>query len=506
MTMTTPRQQAVRSVVILGGGSAGWMTAAALACMLQGRVALTVVESDEIGTVGVGEATIPPITRFNALVGLDDTEFLRETRGTFKLGIEFIDWTRPGERYMHGFGTFAQQMQLARFEDLWVKLFARGQAEDIGAYLITRQAAAADRYQPARLDLPDSPLSHLAHAYHFDAGLYARLLRRHAEAAGVTRIEGRVTDVLRGAQPERIAALRLASGRLVEGDFFIDCSGFRGRLIEDELHAGYEDWSEWLLCDRAVAVPCERTEPLHPCTRATARPAGWPWRIPLQHRTGNGHVHSSRHVSEDEATALLMANLDGAPLAEPRTLRFVPGMRRRAWVGNCLAIGLAAGFLEPLESTSIHLVQTAVLRLVRFFPSREFAQPDIDEFNRLTRREFEHVRDFVIAHYHLTQRDDTPFWRHCRSMAVPPTLQRRLDLFASHGRIVPEQDDLFVEMNWLQVLHGQGVKPAGHHPLVDLANTEEVCRYLERVRSDIARSVAQMPGHAEYIDRLLAGA
>jgi tryptophan halogenase len=500
---TTSRQQAIRSVVILGGGSAGWMTATALARTLQGRVTLTLVESDEIGIVGVGEATIPPITRFNALVGLDETEFLRETRGSFKLGIEFIDWTRPGERYMHGFGTFAQEVQLTRFEDLWLKLFARGQAEDIGAYLITRQAAAADRYFPAQLDPPDSPLSHLAHAYHFDAGLYARLLRRHAEAMGVRRIEGRVTDVVCGSPPERIAALRLASGQAVEGDFFIDCSGFRGRLIEDVLHAGYEDWSEWLLCDRAVAVPCARAEPLHPFPRATARPAGWQWRIPLQHRTGNGYVHASRHVSEDEATALLMAHLDGEALAEPRTLRFQPGMRRRAWVGNCVAIGLAGGFLEPLESTSIHLVQTAIFRLIRFFPSRDFSQPDIDEYNRLTRREFEHVRDFVIAHYHLTQRDDTPFWRHCRTMAVPPTLHRRLDLFAGHGRIVPEPEDLFVEMNWLQILHGQGLRPLGYHPLVDLANTEEVCRYLERVRTQIALSVAQMPDHARYIAQRL---
>ena len=494
------KQQLIRSIVILGGGTAGWMTAAALARTLQGQVAITVVESDEIGTVGVGEATIPPIARFNHLLGLDEAEFMRETQGTFKLGIEFVDWGQRGERYVHGFGTFPQDVDLTRFEHLWLKMHARGQAQDIGEYLIARQAAAAGRFTHSRPELPESPLSDMAHAYHFDAGLYARYLRGYAEAMGARRIESRVLDVVHDGQGGPIRYLVLASGRQVEGEFFVDCSGFRGRLIEDVFHAGYEDWSEWLQCDRALAVPCARAQRLTPYTRSTARDAGWQWRIPLQHRTGNGYVYSSRHVSDDEAAATLLANLDGEALAEPRALRFVPGMRRTSWQANCVAIGLSSGFLEPLESTSIHLIQTAIYRLIGFFPSTEFAQPDIDEYNRQTRAEFEHVRDFVIAHYHVTRRDDTAFWRHCRAMPVPPSLQARIDLYRSHGRILAQPNDLFVEMNWLQILHGQGVRPDGYHPLVDLANAEEVCAYLERVRSDIQQCVQAMPTHEAFIE------
>jgi tryptophan halogenase len=389
-------------------------------------------------------------------------------------------------------------MRIARFEHLWMKLYSKGKAFDIEAYSMARCAARAGRFMHPRLDVPDSPLSNLAYAYHFDASLYARYLRRYAERLGVRRVEGKVDEV--SMQGDRIQSLVLASGQKVEGEFFVDCSGFRGRLIEQVFHAGYEDWSQWLPCDRAVAVPCVRTKQLLPYTRSTARSAGWQWRIPLQHRTGNGYVFSSHFVSEDEATAGLLEQLDGEALAAPRTLRFVPGMRRTAWYSNCVAIGLASGFLEPLESTSIHLIQTGIGRLVNFFPSKDFSQPDIDEFNRQTRLELEHVRDFVIAHYHVTRREDTPFWRHCRSMPVPETLLGRIELFRSHGRIAPRPDDLFVEMNWLQVLHGQGIHPRGYNPLADLASEGEVGRYLEAVRAAIQKCVDVMPLHEAFIE------
>ena len=493
-------QELVRKVVILGGGTAGWMTAAVLSKVLNGKVMVTVVESDEIGTVGVGEATIPLILRFNEILGIDENECLRETQGTYKLGIEFVDWAHIGDRYMHGFGRLRQDMRLAGFEQYWQKMFRGGRAPDLQAYSISRMAAYAGRFMRPRPDVPESPLADLAYAFHFDASLYARYLRRFAEARGVKRIEGRVVDVSLHEANGYISKLTLAGGEHVTGEFFVDCSGFRGRLIETVLDAGYEDWSHWLPCDRAIAVPCATAKPLTPYTRATACSAGWRWRIPLQHRTGNGYVFSSQYISDDEATATLLSHLDGEALASPRTLRFVTGIRRQAWRRNCVAIGLSSGFLEPLESTSIHLIQTAIGRLIAFFPSTACSQVDIDEYNRQTRREFEHIRDFIILHYHATQRNDAPLWNYCRTMPIPESLRLKMELFQSQGRIFREGNELFAELGWLQVMHGQGLRAGGYHPLVDLLSAEEIGIYLEKVRSAIQKCIEVMPSHEDFIN------
>lgn len=493
-------QKLIRKVVILGGGTAGWMTAAAISKVLNAKVAVTVVESDEIGSIGVGEATIPTISNFNKFLEIDENEFLRETQGTYKLGIEFVDWARIGDRYMHGFGRFRQDMGLASFEQFWQKMFWSAQASDLQAYSITRMAAYAGKFMRPRLDVPESPLADLSYAFHFDASQYAKYLRRFAEAHGVRRIEGRVVDVAVQETNGHISSLTLATGEQVEGDFFVDCSGFRGRLIDEVLKTGYENWSHWLPCDRAVAVPCASSKPLLPYTRSTACAAGWRWRIPLQHRTGNGYVFSSRHISEDEATAALLTQLDGEALASPRTLRFVTGIRNKSWHHNCVAIGLASGFLEPLESTSIHLIQTAIGRLITFFPSSTVNQVDIDEYNRQTRREFEHIRDFIILHYHATKRDDTPFWDYCRTMAIPGSLRKKIELFQSHGRIFRESHELFLEIGWFQVMHGQHLRAQGYHPLVDLFSVEEVGTYLENVRGTIQKCVDMMLTHDEFIE------
>lgn len=490
-----------REVVILGGGTAGWMTAAALARVLNGKVAVTVVESDEIGTVGVGEATIPSITRFNEMLQIDENEFLRETQGTFKLGIEFCGWTFLGDRYMHGFGRFRQDIQITTFEQVWQRMNLAGRAADLPAYSITKTAAYAGKFMRPRPDVPDSPLADIAYAFHFDASLYAKYLRRYAEARGVKRIEGRVTAVSREGLSGDITALTLAGGQQVAGQFFVDCSGFGGRLIEEEFKAGYDDWTHWLPCDRAVAVPCAAVKPLLPYTRSTAHSAGWQWRIPLQHRTGNGYVYASPFISDDEATATLLAHLDGEPLAAPRTLKFVTGMRRKAWQRNCVAIGLSSGFLEPLESTSIHLIQSAISRLLYFFPGIAPSQVDIDEYNRLTRREYEHIRDFIVLHYHANRRDDSPLWKHCRKMTIPETLQRKMDLFQSQGRLYSEPDELFAQGSWFQVMQGQGLRARGYNPIVDVLDVDDVSKFIEGVRHAIGQCIEIMPTHEEFIEK-----
>jgi tryptophan halogenase len=504
VAMKTPAEldsSPVQRIVVAGGGTAGWMAAAALSKVLRGKVAIALVESEEIGTVGVGEATIPMIQLFNKVLELDEDEFVRETQGTFKLGIEFVDWGRLGERYMHGFGRFGQDLWTVPFEQYWLKMRAAGRAADIEEYSITRMASKANRFMRPARDMPNSPLGDIAYAFHFDAGLYARYLRRHAEARGVQRIEGKIADVTLKGSNGHIDALVMEDGRRIEGDLFLDCSGFRGLLIEQVLKTGYEDWTHWLPCDRAVAVPCATALPLIPYTRSTARTAGWQWRIPLQHRTGNGHVFCSRFVSEDEATAMLMANLDGPALAEPRPLRFTTGMRKLGWNRNVVALGLASGFMEPLESTSIHLIQTAIARLIAFFPSRGFSAVDIAEYNRQSRFEFERIRDFLILHYHQTAREDTPFWRHCRTMEIPETLRAKMELFASHGRVVRIDNELFSEVAWTQVMLGQGLLPRGHHPLAEVIDDTETHAYLEGVREVIRRCVEVMPDQGRFIEQ-----
>ncbi|MET0309111.1 MAG: tryptophan halogenase family protein [Sphingomonas sp.] len=490
----------VSKVVILGGGTAGWMTAAALSKILGASgVAIELVESDEIGTVGVGEATIPQLLHFNALLELDEDAFVRATEATYKLGIEFVDWTAPGERYFHPFGSYGLPMLGVDFQHFWLKGRLLGEQTPLDAYSLAAVAARAGRFTWPVPDQTRSPLSRLSYAFQFDASLYAKFLRGVAEPRGVVRTEGKVVDVVRDGEFGLVRTLVLADGREVQGDLFIDCSGFRGRLIEQVMGSGYEDWSEWLPCDRAVAVPCARIEDPVPFTRATARPAGWQWRIPLQHRTGNGYVYSSRFLSDDEAIATLLANLDGEALAEPRRLGFTSGYRRRPWIGNVVAIGLAGGFLEPLESTSIHLVQSAIARLMTLFPTGAFEAAEADAFNRQTIQEYETIRDFLVLHYRATRRDDTAFWRHCRNLPVPEGLQRKLDLFGANGRIVRENDELFTETSWLAVMAGQGVEPRGYHPVLDLLSREETLARLSNVREVNRRATSIMPSHADFL-------
>ncbi|MFO1329751.1 MAG: tryptophan halogenase family protein [Rubrivivax sp.] len=492
-------QQLITSIVIVGGGTAGWMSAAALATALKGRYPITVVESDEIGIVGVGEATIPMIQLYNKIVGLDEAEFMRATQGTFKLGIEFVNWGRLGDRYMHGFGRIGQDLWTVPFEQYWQKMRRLGRAAPLEAYSITRMASKAGKFQPPRTDLPNSPLGEIAYAYHFDASLYAKYLRGIAEQRGVRRVEGRIVRVHQREADGHVSAVELESGARVEGELFIDCSGFRGLLIEQTLETGYDDWTHWLPCDRALAVPCESVPRITPYTRSTAHRAGWQWRIPLQHRTGNGHVYCSAQISDDEAAATLLAHLDGRPLADPRPIRFTTGMRRKTWNANVVAVGLASGFLEPLESTSIHLIQATIQQLIDFFPSREWRRADIDEFNRRSRFHVERIRDFIILHYHLNQREDSAFWKQCAAMAIPDTLAEKLALFRSSGRTRRVDGELFTEVAWLQVMEGQNLVPESWHPLTDLIDDDETAAYLDGVRDVIAKCVDVMPDHDAYL-------
>ncbi|WP_445191532.1 tryptophan halogenase family protein [Sphingomonas sp. Tas61C01] len=494
----------LKRILIAGGGSAGWMTAAMFARLFKGRYDIVLVESDAIGTVGVGEATIPAIKKFNELLGLDEDDFLRRTQGSFKLGIQFNDWLRPGSSYVHGFGVIGRDLEWLRCHHYWLKLHAEGRAEAFDRYSINTWAALANRFMRPRTDMPDSPIGQIAYAFHFDAGLYAALLADYAQARGVVRREGQIVDVAQDGETGFIRSVTLDDGAVLEADLFIDCSGFRGLLIEQTLKTGYEEWSHWLPCDRAVAVPSERSANFTPYTKSTAQPAGWQWRIPLQHRTGNGHVYASRHMDDAEAEAILLRNLDAPALGEPRRLSFVPGKRRAAWVRNCVAIGLAGGFLEPLESTGLHLIQSAILRLVRLMPDAGFDPANIAEFNRQTDYEFERIRDFIILHYKATERDDTPFWRHVRDMAVPDTLARKIALFAANGRIFREDDELFAEESWIQVLIGQGIIPRAPDPLIDVTPRAEIEAYLANTTAIIDKCVALMPSHEAFVARTCA--
>jgi tryptophan 7-halogenase len=491
----------IERVVIVGGGTAGWMAAAALARLIPTGASITLVESDEIGTVGVGEATIPPIRSFNAMLGIDENEFVTSTGGSFKLGIEFVDWGRIGDRYLHPFGPFGFDIEGVRFHQVWRKLHAAGKAQDIHAYSLSAVVAAAGRFQPHDPD-PASVRSQLNHAYHFDAALYAAFLRQRAEADGVRRVEGQVVETQ--VQPETglIEAVRLEDGRTLAGDLFIDCSGFRALLIGDAMGVPYESWAQWLPCDRAVAVPTrDEGGEILPYTRATAAPAGWRWRIPLQERVGNGYVYSSEHVGDTEAAAHLLDHVEGKPLAEPRQLRFVAGRRREVWRGNCVALGLASGFLEPLESTSIHLIQAGISRLLALFPERGCDGPERDEYNRLANVQIEQIRDFIIIHYKATARDDTAFWRRCRDMDVPDTLARKIELFRSRGRLFRYEDELFADASWIAVLLGQGVIPKGWDRMADTLDASFVEARLAKLAAVFAQAAAGMPRHAEYLAR-----
>ena len=487
----------------MGGGSAGWMAAAALAKLLDGSRSIRLIESEQIGTVGVGEATIPQMRLFNSALGLDEAEFVRQTQGSFKLGIEFVNWGAVGERYLHAFGNVGQDLGLLPFHQYWLKMRGLGQGEDLTPYSLSAVAARAGKFSPqapAPGLAPAAAPMPVAYAYHFDAGLYARYLRGFSEALGVRRTEGKIARVEQRDGDGFISALLMEDGERIEGDLFIDCSGFRGLLIEETLKTGYEDWSHWLPCDRALAVPTDNAGlPALPYTRSTAHQAGWQWRIPLQHRTGNGHVFASKFISEDEACAVLLANLDGQALAEPKPLRFVTGKRRKLWNKNVVAMGLASGFLEPLESTSIYMVQSSISRLLQFFPDRAFNQVEIDAYNAQADEEFARVRDFIILHYCQTSRVDSPFWRHCRSMELPADLSAKMALFRASGRLFRSPQDIFTETSWLQVMVGQGLIPAAHHPLADLLTRDEGAYFLANIRSGIQTQVATMPSHQDFI-------
>ncbi len=494
----------LRKVVIVGGGAAGWMSAAALSAVLKPPYEIRLVESDEIGIIGVGEATIPPIRMFNGLAKIDEAQFLKAAQGTFKLGIEFVNWGREGERYFHGFGGIGREaLWPVDFSQYWLRLRALGRALPLDAYAISNMAAQANRFMLPRPDMKGSPLEALGYAYHFDATLYARHLRALSEARGVRRTEGKVVQVLLNEEPGptqgHVRAIQLQSGEQVEGDLFLDCTGFYGLLADKTLGVPFEDWSHWLPCDRAVAVPSESTRPLLPYTRSTAHRAGWQWRIPLQHRVGNGHVYSSQHMSDDEAAAVLLRHLDAPALAEPRLIKFRTGMRQQAWTRNVVAIGISAGFVEPLESTALHLVQMGVAKLIEAFPHRSFDPLEIAEYNRQSRGRYESVRDFIVLHYHLNQRGDSEFWRACAGMAVPESLSRRLALYASSGRLLYVDGDLFREPSWLEVMEGQNLRPRGWLALAELQGVEETAAYFKGVSDTIAHCVAVMPDHAEFI-------
>jgi len=492
----------IDNIVVVGGGSAGWMAAAALTTYLGTHASIRVVESEEIGIIGVGESTVPFMKTFNSQVlGIREADFVARTQGTFKLGIQFNDWGRIGDSYIHGFGTIGHAMGPLPFHQYWLKLFLAGRAPDIGAFSLPTAAAPLNRFMPSPADAPPgSPLADIPYGYQFDAGLYARYLRELAESRGAKRTEGRIVDAVRRGDDGFIEAVVMESGERIEGDLFIDCSGFRGLLIEQTLEVGYEDWSQWLPCDRAMVAPSQSAGPLTPYTRVSAQAAGWQWRIPTQQRVGNGYVYSSHHVSDDEAAATLLANLDGPALADPRPLRFTPGRRRKFWDKNVVAVGLAGGFMEPLESTSIYLAQSGIQRLLALFPDRGFDPALATRFNRESAFEHERVRDFLVLHYSATERDDTGFWNHCRTMPVPEGVREATELFRRDGRYFRNGEDFFALPSWVQVMLGQRIMPRGYHPIVDEMPEDKLVQFVERVRHVVANCVEAMPAHQDFID------
>lgn len=500
----------IQNIVIVGGGTAGWMTASLLAKTLGKNLNITLVESDKIGIVGVGEATIPPIVNFNSAIGINEKEFIKATQGTIKLGIEFNNWYQEGDSYMHAFGNIGQKFPFGDFNHFWLRA---QQLENANAdstsiksnsfwdYSLNYQAAKQNKFAVFN-KIPNTNLPGLSHAYHFDAGLYAKFLAIHAQGMGVKRIEGTITQVQQNHDSGFIESLQLEDGTGITGDLFIDCTGLAALLIEKTLSTGYDDYSHWLPCDRAMAVPCEKTDNIEPYTRSTAHKVGWQWRIPLQHRTGNGLVYSSKHMTDEEAKALLLKNLDGNPLAEPRVIPFQTGRRRKQWHKNVIAIGLSSGFFEPLESTNIHLIQTAAIRLLKFFPHNGINIEEVDEFNRQSKLEAEGIRDFIILHYKLNNRGDSEFWRTCQRMDVPESLLNKIELFKKTGKVFCKPNDLFTEIAWQQVMIGQGIVPEDYHPLVNALSNEQLTELMTNLKILINRTVDKIPSHEDFLKSL----
>jgi tryptophan halogenase len=455
---------------------------------------ISLVESDEIGTVGVGEATIPPLVQYNQLCQIGEPEFMAAVEATFKLGISFENWRDVNEDYIHSFGNTGTDHWSAGFQHIWLSGQRKGIATDYGDYCLELRAAVENKF--AHL-----PKNGLNYAFHIDATLYAKFLRKLSEENGTARVEGKIVKVDTDPESGFITSLTLDSGKQIEGDLFIDCTGFRGLLIEQTLHAGYEDWSHWLPCESAVAVQTESTGPAIPYTRSIAREAGWQWRIPLQHRVGNGMVYCSRYISDEDARETLLANIEGELLTEPRVIKFRPGQRLKQWSKNCVAIGLSSGFLEPLESTSIHLIQRSAIRLMRMFPHNRIEQTDIDEFNKQSRFDIETIRDFIILHYCVTNRKDTPFWRYCRNMEIPETLAHRIELFRKTGRVFRIPNELFAETSWIQVMLGQGIEPEQYHRVVDVMGDEELDKFLRQIKSNVDSTVSGLPDHQAYVEQ-----
>ena len=481
-----------RRIVVAGGGTAGWMAAAAIARTMGHVVDLTLVESDAIGIVGVGESTIPPLALYNRLLGIDEVAFMRATQATFKLGILFDGWRDGADRYFHSFGLTGQDHWSAGFQHFWLNGLTRGHGESYDAYCLELKAALDGRFA----HLPGEAMNY---AYQLDSTLYGRFLRQMAEKDGAKRVEGRIAAVELDGESGDIAALTLEGGRRIEGDLFLDCTGFRALLIEGALHAGFDDWTHWLPCDSAIAVQTRSVAPAVPYTRAMAHDAGWQWRIPLQHRTGNGIVWCSRYLDRDAALARLLGNVEGEVLTEPNHLKFTTGARRRQWHRNCIAIGLAGGFMEPLESTSIHLIQRAVLRLLRMLPAGPVSPRDIAEFNDQQFEDMAQIRDFLILHYKATNRRDSGFWRQCAGMAIPDSLHQKIELFRETGRVFRRHEELFAENSWVQVMMGQGIAPQSHHPIAARLGDDELGRMLATLRGNVARTVAGLPEHHAYV-------
>ncbi len=479
-------------VVIAGGGTAGWMTAAAMANTLGSVIDLTLVESEAIGTIGVGESTIPPLLLFNRLLGIGEADFMRATKATFKLGIKFENWKDVGETYFHSFGSVGKDHWSAGFQHFWLHGLRNGHEHSLDDYCLELKAALEGKFA----HLPDERMNY---SYHIDSGRYAAFLRQRAEADGARRIEGRIGRVELDSESGNIAALELDGGQRIEGDLFIDCTGFRALLIEGALHAGYDDWTHYLPCDSAIAVQTASVRPPVPYTRAIAHDAGWQWRIPLQHRQGNGIVYCSRYLDRDAALERLLGSVEGQVLTEPNFIRYVTGARRKQWHRNCVAVGLSGGFLEPLESTSIHLIQRAVLRLVRMLPAGRVSERDVAEFNEQQLADMVTIRDFLVLHYKVTERRDSPFWRQCAAMAIPDTLEQKIELFRETGRVFRKNEELFAESSWIQVMMGQGIMPQSYHPVAAKLRQDELDHFLGSLRDMVARTVAGLPSHQDYI-------